>query len=179
MSKDIHLTRWCNLLAVMAVFTALVTAAAVFYPLIFNGTIALSKDHAAQFWKTTMAEMPVFERLVVLGLLSLASAAWLYGLLQIFRLARNYRTGQIFGEANARYFVRIGVALGLIGILQSLTYPALNHFLYWRGISPWLGDMPLLFLIRPDYLMAGLFFFVLGKIMRRASELEETDRLMI
>jgi hypothetical protein len=66
-----------------------------------------------------------------------------------------------------------------MGILHFVTYPAINYFLFWRGISPWLGDMPGLFLFRIDYLMAGVLFFVLGKIMRRASELEETDRLMI
>ena len=179
MSKDIHLTRWSNLLTVMAVLTALLTVVAAFYPLIFNGPVGLFKDGGAKIWTTTVQELPLFERLTVVFIEALSNFAWLYALLQIVRLARSYRAGHIFGEANARCFVRIGVALGLMGILQTLTYPVLNYFLFWRGVSPWLGDMPALFTIHPDYVMAGVFFFVLGKIMRRASELEESDRLMI
>jgi hypothetical protein len=179
LSKDIHLTRWSNLLTVMAVFTAVLTVMTAFYPLIFNGPLGLVKDNGAKVWTTTVQELPVFERLTVVFTSALYNFAWLYALVQIVRLARHFRAGHIFAEANARCFVRIGAALGLMGILQTLTYPLLNYFLYWRGISPWLGDMSLLDTIHPDYVMAGVFFFVLGKIMRRASELEESDRLMI
>ena len=83
--------------------------------------------------------------------------------LQVFRLARNYRAGQVFGEINARCFVRIGMALGLIGVFETIYFPFINYFLYWRGISPWLADMPWLAVIRPNMFLAGLFFFVLGK----------------
>jgi hypothetical protein len=179
LKDDIYLRRWCNILAAMAIFTALVTSIAIFAPLFVDAPIGLVKNGGAQSWVTVFSGLPLVDRLTILFIHSFEPAVWLYAVLQIFRLARNYRGGQIFGEANARCFIRIGAALGLMGILHFVTYPAINYFLFWRGISPWLGDMPGLFLFRIDYLMAGVLFFVLGKIMRRASELEETDRLMI
>jgi hypothetical protein len=177
--KDIYLTRWSNVLAAMAVLAGVVTALTMIYPLIFDGPIVLAKAHGAEIWKMQILDMPVFERLTVLLALYMPSFAWLYIILHIFRLARNYRTGQIFGEVNACGFVRIGVALALMGLFQTIDYPFINHFLNWRGITPWLGEMPLVALIRPDMFMAGLFFYVLGKIVRRASDLEESDRLVI
>jgi hypothetical protein len=179
MQKDIYLARWSNVLAAMAILAAVITGLALAYPLIFNGPIVLAKEHGAEIWKTQLLDMPVFERFTVLIVLYLPSFAWLYAVLQVFRLARNYHAGQIFGEANARCFVLIGIALGVMGIVETVYFPILNYFLYWRGISPWLADMPWLAVIRPDMFMAGLFFFILGKIMRRASDLEENDRLMI
>ena len=179
MQEDIYLARWSNLLAAMAVLAAAITAAALAYPLIFDGPIVLAKEHGAEVWKTQVLDIPVFERLTVLIALYLPSFAWLYVVLQIFWLARNYRAGQIFAESNARHFMQIGVALALMGVFETIYFPFINYFLYWRGISPWLADMPWLAFIRPDMFTAGLFFFVLGKIMRRASSLEENDRLMI
>ena len=179
MKKDIYLARWSNLLAAMAILAATITVIVLIYPLIFDGPIVLAREHGAKIWNTKLLDIPIFERFTVLIVLYLPSFAWLYGVLQIFRLARNYRAGKVFGELNARCFVQIGVALGLIGVFETIYLPIISYFLYWRGISPWLVDLSWLNLIQPNMFMAGLFFFVLGKIMRRASELEETDRLMI
>jgi hypothetical protein len=93
--------------------------------------------------------------------------------------ARRYRKGQIFEEENARRLVRLGLALAAIGVLNTLSLPIFNMLLYWRGVSPWLADMPFILVFEPDYVMAGLFFVILGKIMRRGSELEERDRSIL
>jgi hypothetical protein len=178
-SKDIQLIRWSNVLAAMAILAAVITLIGMAYPLFFGGAVALAKDHGATFWSTPIGSLPLFERSVVMFITYLDSFAWLYAVRHILLLASNYRTGRVFGEANARSFMRIGVALGLIGVFNTLTYPFLNYFLFWRGVSPWLGDLSWLHLVQPNYLTAGLFFFILGKIMRRAGELEESDRLMI
>jgi len=179
LEKDIYLARWSNLLAAMAILAATITMIVLIYPLIFDGPIVLATDHGAKVWNTKLFDIPVFERFTVLILLYLPSFAWLYVVLQVFRLARNYRDGQVFGEINARCFVRIGAALALIGGFETINVPFVAYFLYWRGICPWLADVSWLHLIQPNMFMAGLFFFILGKIMRRASALEENDRLMI
>jgi hypothetical protein len=177
--KDIYLTRWSNLLAGMAILAAIITSLALAYPLVFNGPLILMREHGADIWKTQIFDIPVFERVVVLFILYLPSFAWLFAIAQVFAIARNYITGAVFAEYNARCFVRIGIALAAMGVAETVYYPMINYFLFWRGISPWLADMPLLVVLRPDMFMAGLFFYVLGKIMRRASALEENDRLMI
>jgi hypothetical protein len=99
--------------------------------------------------------------------------------LQIGRLAFFYRQGAIFELRNAQCFMRLGGAFVALAILATVNVPLINIFLYWRGISPWLGEMPLLFMIEFDYLMAGVFFFVIGKIMRHGNELEESDRMIV
>lgn len=179
MPKDVRLTHWSNVLLVLAVLTMVYTIAIPIYVLIFDGVIGLAKDHGKQIWTTTFHALPVFERVVVLSLNAVANVVWVYGIWQIARLAIYYRQGKIFEQENAHCFLRLGVALGLIGIILSADYPITNLFLHWRGISPWLGDMDAMFIIHPDYIMAGIFFFIIGRIMRRAGELEESDRLIV
>lgn len=178
-SQDKKIMRWSTFLFVMVIFALVINVAALIYPTIYDVPISISKNSGKDIWNTTASALPILDFTVVIALNSFASVAWLYGLLQIGRLAKHYRGGRIFEEHNAVCFIRLGIALVFVGIGNSLNYPIANLFLYWRGVTPWLGDMPPLFLVQPDYLMAGVFFFVLGKIMRRANELEETNRLII
>ena len=179
MPKDIRLIRWSNLLLALAIICALLAAAVPIYILFSDAPIVLLKEGGKTTWNTTFNALPTIDRLVVFVLTFSSSVAWLYGLLQIARLAVFYRQGAIFELRNARCFMYLGGAFVVIAILETVTGPLINAFLYWRGISPWLGEMPLLFLIEFDYLMAGVFFFVIGKIMRNGNELEESDRMIV
>lgn len=177
--NDPRLTRWSTVLMAMVAFAAFVNLAAPVYEFFF-GFFGVVKDQGQKIWTTQFSALPLPDRFAVLAIASCDSAAWLYGLLQVGRLAQYYRRGYIFEERNAVCFIRLGVALGVLGLAQSAQYPLSVIYLYWRGITPWLADMPpSLFIIRPDFLMAGVFFYVLGKIMRRAKELEETNRLIV
>lgn len=180
MQKDVHLKRWSNLLAVVAILAAVVVLFRLADAVSFDGTIRFIKENGAQKWDIKLSDIPLFERLTVVALRSVPPLGTLYTFLQVFLLARNYRSGQIFSAANARYFVRIGLALLVMAAIGTVTFPFLNHFLYWRGISPWLADLPpLQWMLRPGNVLVGLFCLILGKIMQRASELEENDRMMI
>lgn len=179
MPQDAQFIRWSNVLYVMAIITAVVDAAVPFYILIYDLPLTFAKGNGQEHWSFTVMTLPLVARVIVFSILCSTNVAWLYGLLQVLRLARYYRQGIIFDKRNALCFLRLGVAFGIMGIVGTLAYPATNIYLYWQGISPWLADMPLLFILQPDYLMAGVFFFVLGKIMKRAGELEESDRLIV
>lgn len=163
----------------MVLLAAIINIAEPIYEY-FYGLVGLVKDEGKTIWTTLISELPFVDRIASITLSSLDSLAWLYVLLQIWRLARYYQNGHIFEERNALCFMRVGMGLCIMGFLQTAEYPVGAHYLYWRGISPWLADMPpIVFAIRADLLMAGVFFFVLGKIMRRAVELEETNRLIV
>ena len=132
-----------------------------------------------EIWKTDLQSLPPAIALAMLAILLMPLVAWLYGVAQVVRLARQYRGGHVFDAPNTTRFVRLGAALMVMDVLNALVMPAVNYLLHGAGISPWVADMPLLALLQPDLLMAGVFFVVLGKIMRRAAELERSDRLTI
>jgi hypothetical protein len=175
--QDRYLARWSRSLTLLIAAAALFSIAAPVY-LAADGQAFIFVS-GEKTWRFMFSDLPWLDRIVFLPLISSTKIVWLYGLYQIYRLARQYRRGQIFDDANARRFVLLGVALAVIGVLDMAVYPIANVFLYWRGISPWLADMPFLLVFSPDYLMAGLFFIILGKIMRRGSDLEERDRSIV
>lgn len=176
--KDKALFRWSTVLLVLAFVTLL---ANILGPLslILDGTDPLVLAKGDDLWKFTLGELKAWDRVVVFTTLVLPSLIWVLGVLQIGQLALLYRGGKVFEQANVRCFLRLGTILVVSGILESLVYPAINHYLFARGISPWLADMKLLFTLEPDLIMAGMFFFVLGKIMQRGVELQEFDRLTV
>jgi hypothetical protein len=177
--RDAHLARWSLALMAMVLIAAALNISFPIYEF-FYGLTGFVKDEGKTVWTSLISALPLIDRFAITLFTELDSVVWLYVLLQIWLLARYYRSGRIFEECNAVCFMKVGQGLCIMGIVQSFEYHAVNHYLFWRGISPWLGDTPpVLFAVRVDMLMAGLFFFVLGKIMRRAIELEETNRLIV
>ena len=165
----------------MLVFALATVAFNLIVPITFivEGDQPLVFAKGQELFKFTLGELPAFERTVIFAVLFIPALIWVYGVLQIVRLALSYRTGEVFAARNSGYFIVLGIVLVVIGICDALAYPIVNIFMYERGISPWLGDIRLLQTLEPDMIMAGLFFVILGKIMRRGAELQEFDRLTI
>ena len=69
--------------------------------------------------------------------------------------------------------------LVLMALSRTLIQPIISYYFYWRGISPGLADLKLVLNIDLDLLMIGLIFFVIAKIMERASEINEENQLTI
>lgn len=177
MDRDTKLRRWSMVLLLLALATLARGLSAPFFLLLEGGPILLTKGQ--EVWQSRFESLPTFEAGIVFTVLTLPQVAWLYGVLQIVRLARCYRRGTLFGPAVSGAFLHLGAALATVGLLNSLTLPAVAAVLYHRGICPWLADMPVFAILDLDLIMAGAFFFVLGKIMRRGAELEEADRLTV
>lgn len=175
--KDPCLTRWSNILFYMALITALLSLYGPLSMIWVDSPIVLAKG--TEIWQSTFHKIPKPDLWLMIGIITLPMAAWIYGITQIMLLAKNYRVGKIFGADNSKFFVRLGLAMMVMGLFDSLTYPAINYLLYYRHISPWLGDMDIFTFAKPDLLMAGIFFLVIGKIMQRGAELEETDQLTV
>ena len=126
-----------------------------------------------------MRDLPQLEANVCLLLFMLPNFAWMYAVVQMAKLAIAYRSGDIFQKSAPRRFMKIGIGLVVMGIFNMLVLPAITYLFYYRGISPWLADMSFLTVFEPDLLVAGCFFFVLGKIMHYGVALQEADRLTV
>lgn len=177
MAVDRNLARWSTVLLALALATALLSILTPVALLLDDAPVTLMRN--GKIWQTSMNALGTTDQALLWIGVMLPQLAWFYGVLQVARLARSYRRGVMFDATVTGAFERLGIALAVMGTLETLQYPTLNFLLYYRGVSPWLGDMPVLALIQPDLLMAGAFFFVLGKIMRRGAELQETDSLTV
>lgn len=173
---DKELSRWSIALIVLALCSAFIS---VILPVneIFFQPIILA--HGTEIWRISQDTLPMGMRIGV-GLLCWAPhIAWIYAIIQIIRLAKNYRRGILFDTCNTICFIRIGMALAFMGIINSATYPLLIAILYYGGITPALADISILYAIQPEYIMAGAFFYLVGRIMRRASELHDFNKYIV
>jgi hypothetical protein len=177
MYGDIYLKRWSSVLYILVAFGAL------YY--LFSGARFLYGDgrivliHGKQLWRISLGELSIADRLAMFGIVSPPDVVLLYSYWQLFKLAGNFRRGAVFHNNNASLLVRTGCGLITMGFLNALSFAIGRCYLYWRGISPWFGDSTITFGVKYNYVMVGLFLFVLGQVMRRASELEENQRLIV
>lgn len=174
---DVYLARWSGVLHILVWLAAVFTFVDPFEYLTMDGRISLLHDgkiQEFQIWK-----LPPFELSVVLACWMSPKTFWLYTLFQFFMLGRVFRQGRIFDESNGRRLENVGYALATISLINTLAIPAVAFAFYWGGTTPWMADLPLAHVIEPDLAMGGLFFIILGKVMRRAAEMEEESRLIV
>jgi hypothetical protein len=176
-SKDRQLARWGSAMFVMAIITAALSLLPDARYLLGSANITMAHDQ--EIWRTTSGDLPLPD-FIALILLSLpTTVVWFYALFQFSKLGLYYRRAHIFEERNALCFIRGGGALIAWGLLNCFSFMTIRYFLYWRGTVPWLADAPAPFGIRYNFILVGLFFFIWGKIMHRAAELAENNRLII
>ncbi|WP_448206292.1 hypothetical protein [Azospirillum sp. sgz302134] len=176
-TQDAQLTRWSTILLLLA---SLTVVQSLVEPLsLFLGGTPITLHRDGETWNTTYQALAPLDAGAIALLVLGPELAWVYVSLQVWRLAHKYRRGILFDSLLSPCFLRIGMGLAVMGVLDTLAYPAMAQLLYCRRISPWLGDTPLLALIRVDLIMAGAFFFVLGKIMMRGAELQDLDQLTV
>jgi hypothetical protein len=173
---DKELNIWSVALIILALCSGLMS---IILPIeeIFLQPIMLM--HGAEIWRIPLETLPIGIRIGVGLLCSAPHIAWIYAIIQVIRLARNYRRGILFDTCNTSCFIRIGIALAFMGVINSATFPLLSVILYYGGMTPALADISILYAIQPEYIMAGAFFYVVGRIMRRASALHDFEKYTI
>jgi len=171
------LLRWSNILILLGYITAFISLVSPFFILFGDVPIVLSKN--GEIWKTDFHHFAPADALICFFIIILPTFAWLFAVIQILCLANYYKKGCIFSYPNTRCFLRIGIALVVLGILSNIVSTLLNYYLYYRNISPWLGDIYWLELCDPGFVMAGIFFIVLGKIMNYGTQLQDNERFTI
>jgi hypothetical protein len=175
--EDAFFARWTGVLHALVALAALFTVASPLFALAHECPLELRQGQ--DVWKMDLRDLHAVDFAAIAGLSLAPRIVWLVVLWEVSGLARCYRRGHIFEECNARCFIRLGGLLTVMGTMHCIIAPISIYYLYWRGVSPWLGEISLIQQIQLDYIMAGLFFVIFGNVMRHAIELEENHRLIV
>jgi hypothetical protein len=169
--------RWGNLLYALVIAIILITIALLVNFALHDGKIGLLHEDKVEV--IFVKNLPWLDFCVAILCMLTVELIWIYGLLQLLWLARHFRQGRIFDEDNAQRLIRLSGALAAISVVEPMTPPILAYAFYWSGVTPWLSELPILRLIEPSHILASIFFFVLGKVMSRAVEMEKESRLYV
>ena len=177
-SSDRTLTWWSRALWLMALVTLLYNLAEITL-IWFDLDLSLSLEREDETWEADFHTLPFGVKFGLGAILVVPELPWFYAIVQIALLGHSFMRGQIFTEINCRRFQKIGLALIIEGALESLVDPSAMWLLYLTDTTPWLAEFDPFFTWDLNPLMAGLLFFVLGKIMQRGLELDTSDRFTI
>ena len=131
-----------------------------------------------ELWTKKISSFQVQDRLAIFGILNAKTLLWLIALYQIWRLCRLYSHAEFFTTRNALCFSNVGRSLIGMAVVDTLIVPLVGAFLKYRGIIPKMPDMDV-FMPELDLLVAGLFFWLIAKIMERAAIMREEADLTI
>ncbi|MCA1907427.1 MAG: hypothetical protein LDL39_03610 [Magnetospirillum sp.] len=174
---DAKLTRWSFLLFVFAALSGLQAIVAPIL-LMVNGT-PITLSHGSEIWSTTLQALSAVDGAMLVTAVMAPQLAWIYAMAQVALLALDYRRGLLFHSSLTKRFIRLGVAMFVASVLGSTAAPVLGQIFFARGVLPWVPDIPLFAAVDTSLAMAGVLFFVLGKVMQRGAELQDSDSLTI
>ena len=172
------MSRLINLLFVLIAVTAIMSLVDTI--IVFDSDFPLALQIDGDVWIRQISEFSVSDRVAIFSMIELTTLPWYWALFMMWCLAKLYRDGQYFTPQNSRCFVGIAYALIAMSILDTLLAPAVGGYFYYRGIIDGLPDMNVtMILAETDLLTAGLFFFLIGIIMEKASTLKEEADMTI
>lgn len=132
-----------------------------------------------QTWSQSISAFSLDDRLALLGLMSPGKILWLFILYQFWILCRLYRQNKIFTVQNARCFAKIGWILMVLCIFEMGIIHLVGGYLYYRDITPSMTDITDPFVFNFDFFVAGLFFWLIAKIMEHAAMMRAEADLTI
>lgn len=141
--------------------------------------VPLSLFIDGELWTRNLHSFAIGDQIVLLIFLNLIKMLWLTVLIQFWRLSRLYRQNKVFTVENARCFLNTGWGLISMAAIDILTAPLIGGYLSLRGESPGLPDMMYSFLFHFDYLVPGILFLLVAKIMEQAALMKEDVELTI
>lgn len=168
-----QLTLWLRILTVAA---SIMTVAEDTLSFFTDKPVALFIN--GELWTKKISYFEIQDRLVVFGILNTKTLLWLIALYQIWRLCQLYNRAEFFTVRNAFCFANVGHALIGMAVVDTLIVPLVGVFLKYRNIIPQMPDMNI-FMPELDLLAAGLFFWLIAKIMERAAIMREEIDLTI
>ncbi|TLP68980.1 DUF2975 domain-containing protein [Parasedimentitalea maritima] len=172
------MSRLTNLLFVLIAVTAILSLTDTIF--VFQSDFPLALQVDGEVWIRKISEFSISDRVAIFSMLEFTTLPWYWALFMMWRLAKLYRDGQYFTPQNSRCFVGIAYALIAMSILDTLIAPVIGGYFYYRGILDGMPDMDVtLILADTDLLTAGLFFFLIGMIMEKASTLREEADMTI
>ncbi|MDW6002410.1 DUF2975 domain-containing protein [Vibrio mangrovi] len=173
-SKIQRIALWLNLLIWAAAIFALIETGFFFF-----SDIPITLYLQGELWTKEFSSFAMQDQLVLFGLLSIEKVLWLGILYQFWRLCRFYRNNQVFTVQNAYCFMKTGWLLLGICLSEVALIPLVGGYLYYRQILPQMPDLQYALIFNVDYLVPGLFFWLIAKIMEQAALMQEEADLTI
>lgn len=164
-------------LRIVIILTIVVLIGEVLF--IAQSNIPLVLKIGGEYWSRDLHSFGSFEQAVLLVGINFLKVLWLGVLLAFWQLCRFYSNNKIFTVENARCFRKVGRILILMFLWDTLMVPLIGGFLFMRGIIDSMPDLDLALLYNVDYLVPGMIFLLIAKIMEVAATMREESDLTI
>lgn len=169
-----NLTLLLRALVLVAAAVSMVETVYIFFS---DFPLALPID--GEVWTKPVSELTVHDRFVLFAFIEIATLFWFSVLYQFWRLCGLYAQGLFFTALNARCFKYIAWAIIGMSLVDSVEVYAIGAYLTAQGIIPMMPDVEFFLLLETDFLVAGLFFLLIAKIMERAAVMQGESELTI
>ena len=146
---------------------------------LFRSDIPITLHIQGQLWSKAISSFLLQDRLAITAMLGIEHILWLAVLWQIWSLCGLYRSNTIFKVANARCFLNIGWILLVLCVFEVALVPTVGAYLFIRNIITQMPDWQDAVLFNTSYLIPGLFFLLVAKIMEHAARMQEESELTI
>lgn len=132
-----------------------------------------------ELWFREFSSFNVRDKLIVFLIEEAFSFAWLFVIYQFWALCALYNQGRIFTTRNAFKFKHMAFGLIAMSLAQTLMLPLTGLYLTSQGILGKMPDLDWAVMIDVNFLTAGILFWLIAKIMERASLLQEEAELTV
>lgn len=177
MHKEEKLENFTKWLRVVIALTIMALIIEVLFIFLSDVPITLKID--GEYWTKNLASFSLYDHLFITVAINVLNILWLGILLVFWRLCSLYARNQVFTVENALCFSKIGWLLIGMFIWDVLKSPLIGAYLIMQGITNNMPDWDLVLLLNWDYLVPGLIFILMSKIMKYAAMMREESDLTI
>ena len=162
----------------LCVMTALMEVAENIFTFLLKD-FALSLHIDGALWSRQFSSFNPRDQFVIFLIEEAFSLAWLFVIYQFWALCALYKQGWIFTTQNASKFKYMALGLMAMSLAETLALPLTGLYFTSRGILGQMPDLDLAVIIDVNFLTAGILFWLIAKIMERASILQEEADLTV
>jgi len=142
-----------------------------------DGAVILPLNNGV--WTKAFSEFSLLDRLIVFSIEEATTIFWLFVLYQFWSLCSLYSQGLIFTSDNAQKFKSMAYGLIAMSVAETLMTPVEIMFLGYKNILTEMPQYDFTDAIDTNFLTAGILFYLIAKIMGRASLLQEDADLTV
>lgn len=176
--NDKTMGRMILALRCFCIMTALMEVAEnVFTFLLKDFSLMLHID--GELWSREFSSFNAHDKFIIFLIEEAFSFAWLFVIYQFWALCALYKQGRIFTTKNASKFKYMGFGLIAMSLAQTLILPLTGLYLTSQDVLEQMPDLDLAVIIDVNFLTAGILFWLIAKIMERASILQEEAELTV
>ena len=177
---DTRIRRLAWILLAIVLIAFLVTIASILQPLL-SGKFRMAYYTEAGIQEFNEKSFHSWERLLLIGLVSLPNVCWMFCIWPIGQLALTVGRGSLVSEHVIRQFNLFGIRLFLNAAANFLVIPVLNAYMTMRGHSKPMQDF-WDFLLNSgglDLTMAGVLVVIICQFLKAGMDAMEEARLTV